>query len=257
MDERKNAEGYKDLTAYEAIKNTQIGRNNKDMGGYEISKGEIWEVEGNGYGTKLVVVLCCYEKYAATVMLQDQEPTSNAVPVRARDIMYADAGRLGWTFYDKMLDFVRTLSAEEDQELRQAIAAALEIPVDEAPLDSMAADANREIDGLQYEIAQLRKQVAAAKDAAQRYENEVAETTLRLEAARAEADVLRRELAAAEVIEREGHLPGQQEPVAQQGYIDVVELIEEHSLREDLAAARQEAQIYKDLYERLLDKALG
>lgn len=189
-----NQSGIKDETAYKAIMRTGKGKEN--MKGYEINKGEIWEVDGNGNGIKLVVVLSCYEKYAATVMLQDQEPGSNAVAVRARSIMYADAGRLGYTFYDKMVDFVRALSVEEDQELRQAIGAAMEIPEDEARLDSMAADANREIDGLQYEIAQLRKE---AKEKAE----ELAELTLRL------------------------------------------------------AAARQEAEIYKGLYERLLDKALG
>lgn len=225
-----NQSGVKDETAYKAITNLRSG-GSAFMSGYEINKGEIWEVEGNGYGNKLVVVLSCYERYAATVMLQDQEPGSNAVPVRARSIMYADAGRLGYTFYDKMVDFVRALSEEEDQELRQAIGAALEIPEDEGRLDSMAADANREIDGLQYEIAQLRKEVKEKTEAA-------AELTLRLEAARAEADVLRRK----------------PEEAPKQGY---VELVEEHSLREDLAAARQEAQIYKGLYEKLLDKALG
>lgn len=115
-----NAEGYKDETAYKAI--LQAERGSENMSGYEINKGEIWEVEGNGYGNKLVVVLSCYERYAATVMLQDQEPGSNAVPVKARDIMYADAGRLGWTFYDKMVDFVRTLSEDESYELRRRIA---------------------------------------------------------------------------------------------------------------------------------------
>ncbi len=220
------------------------------MSGYEINKGEIWEVKDNNYGTRLVAVLCCYERYAATVMLQDQEPTSNAVPVRARSIMYADAGRLGYTFYDKMVDFVRALSEEEDQKLRQAISAALEIPEDEGRLDSMAADANGEIDGLQYEIAQLRQEAKAKAE-------ENAELTLRLEAARAEADVLRRNMAEAkETIERQERAleEAARQPTAQPGY---VELVEEHSLREDLAAARQEAEIYKGLYERLLDKALG
>lgn len=217
-----NQSGIKDETAYKAINNLRSG-GSAFMSGYEINKGEIWEVEGNGYGNKLVVVLCCYEKYAATVMLQDQEPGSNAVPVRARDIMYADAGRLGWTFYDKMLDFVRALTAEEEAELRRAIGEALDLEVNKvsAATTAVALEARDK-----------------ARDAAQQYENEVAELTLRLEAARAEADVLRRKL----------------EEAPKQGY---VELVEEHSLREDLAAARQEAQIYKDLYERLLDKALG
>lgn len=187
-----NQSGIKDETAYKAITNLPSG-GSAYMSGYEINKGEIWEIEGNGYGNKLVVVLCCYERYAATVMLQDQEPKSNAVPVRARDIMYADAGRLGWTFYEKMVDFVRTLSAEEDQELRQAIAAALEIPVDETPLESMAADANREIDGLQHEIAQLRQQLKEKTAAAEEvYAAEVAAKVGELEslaAARKEAEI--------------------------------------------------------------------
>ncbi len=225
-----NQSGVKDETAYKAIKNLRSG-GSAFMSGYEINKGEIWEVKDNNYGTKMVVVINCYDRYAATIMLQDQEPGSNAVPVKARSIMYADAGRLGYTFYDKMVDFVRALSEEEDYELRRAIAEALALPDDETPLDSMAADANREIDGLQYEIAQLRKEAKEKTEA-------VAELTLRLEAARAEADVLRRKL----------------EEAPKQGY---VELVEEHSLREDLAAARQEAQIYKGLYEKLLDKALG
>lgn len=215
-----NGSGVKDITAYKAI--LQSGGTG-NMNNYEINKGEIWEVEGNGYGTKLVVVLCCYEKYAATVMLQDQEPGSNAVPVRARDIMYADAGRLGWTFYDKMVDFVRTLSAEEDRELRQAIGEALDLEVNKASAATTAV------------ALEARDK---ARDAAQQYENEVAELTLRLEAARAEADVLRRKL----------------EEAPKQGY---VELVEEHSLREDLAAAKREAEIYKGLYEDMLARALG
>lgn len=38
------------------------------MNNYEINKGEIWEVDNNGR-TRLVVVLACFERYAATVML--------------------------------------------------------------------------------------------------------------------------------------------------------------------------------------------
>lgn len=218
-----NQSGIKDETAYRAITNTNRG--NVNMKGYEINKGEIWKVE-NGTGTRLVVVLNCFEKYAATVMLQDTEPTSNAVRVRTvSGLMYADAGRLGYVFYDKMIDFCRALSEEEDQELREAIAEALEIPEDEAPLESMAADANREIEGLQYEIAQLRKELAAA--------NEVAE---------AQAEELER--MEAEYTE----LPH---------CVGVEDIVENSSLREDLAAARREAEVYKGLYENMLARALG
>lgn len=236
-----NQSGIKDETAYKAIINMRSG-GSENMNGFDINKGEIWEAKDNNYGTRLVVVLCCYERYAATVMLQEQEPTSNAVQVRARDIMYADTGRLGWTFYDKMVDFVRALTAEEDQELRRAIGVALDLEVNKvsAATTAVALEARDK-----------------ALEAAQQYENEVAELTLRLEAARAEADVLRRNIAESkEIIEKQERAleTEAQQPTAQQGY---VELVEEHSLREDLAAARQEAEIYKGLYERLLDKALG
>ena len=165
-----NKSGIKDETAYKAILRSGGGTTN--MNNYEINKGEIWEVDNNG-STRLVVVLACFERYAATVMLQDTEPGSNAVAIKARDIMHADAGRLGYVFYDKMVDFVRALSEEEDYELRRAIAEALVLPDDEAPLDSMATDANREIDGLQYEIAQLRQQLKEKAEEAEKAQEEI------------------------------------------------------------------------------------
>jgi hypothetical protein len=193
------------------------------MNNYEINKGGIWEVDNNG-STRLVVVLACFERYAATVMLQDTEPGSNAVAIKARDIMHADAGRLGYVFYDKMVDFVRALSEEEDYELRRAIAEALVLPDDEAPLDSMATDANREIDGLQYEIAQLRQQL---KEKAE----ELEEATNRVAA-----------------------LEEEKKAAAVQG---TVELVDDRELREELAAAKREEEIYKGLYEDMLARALG
>lgn len=165
-----NKSGIKDETAYKAI--LRSGGGTGRMKNYEINKGEIWEVDNNG-STRVVVILACFERYAATVMLQEQEPGSNAVAVRVRDIMYADAGRLGYVFYDKMVDFVRALSEEEDYELRRAIAEALVLPDDEAPLDSMATDANREIDGLKYEIAQLRQQLKEKAEEAEKAQEDL------------------------------------------------------------------------------------
>lgn len=123
-----------------------------------------------------------------------------------------------------MVDFVRALSEEEDYELRRAIAEALVLPDDEAPLDSMATDANREIDGLQYEIAQLRQQL---KEKAE----ELEEATNRVAA-----------------------LEEEKKAAAVQG---TVELVDDRELREELAAAKREEEIYKGLYEDMLARALG
>lgn len=61
-----NKSGIKDVTAYKAILRSGGGTTN--MNNYEINKGEIWEVDNNG-STRLVVVLACFERYAATVIL--------------------------------------------------------------------------------------------------------------------------------------------------------------------------------------------
>lgn len=230
-----NKSGIKDVTAYKAILRSGGGTTN--MNNYEINKGKIWEVDNNG-STRLVVVLACFERYAATVMLQDTEPGSNAVAIKARDIMHADAGRLGYVFYDKMVDFVRALSEEEDYELRRAIAEALVLPDDEAPLDSMATDANREIDGLQYEIAQLRQQLKEKAEEAEKAQEEIDNQAEELE----------------EATNRVAALEEEKKAAAVQG---TVELVDDRGLREELAAAKREAEIYKGLYEDMLARALG
>lgn len=200
-----NASGAKDETAYKAIVKTL-----KEGGEMGVNEGEVWEVM-SGANTRYVVILKCFDDYAATVMLQDYEPKENGVAVRVRDIMYADAGRLGYIFHDKVVSFVRELTEEEYQELLQAIGNALGLPFDEQPYESMAADASEEIGALQHEIAKLLEALAEAENRAMAAE-------------------------------------------ARQG---TGELIEERGLREDLAAARKEAEIYKGLYEAMLQRALG
>lgn len=216
-----NQSGVKDITAYKAISNLRK-RGNEKMNGYEINKGEIWEVQ-SGVGTKVVVVLNCFDRYAAAIMLQEQEPASNAVQVRARDIMYADAGRLGYVFYDKMVDFVRTLSADEEIELRQAISEALEL-----------GEINQEQATRAVEFQEAATEAATAKLEAARQEiailrKDLAEAVIRMEKAQEEAAGLHQQL------ERASSRP--------EGYVE-------------LAAALKEAEIYKGLYEQLLARAL-
>lgn len=230
-----NGSGVKDITAYKAILQSGGAGN---MNNYEINKGEIWEVDNNG-SVRLVVVLACFERYAATVMLQEQLPGSNAVEVRARDIMYADAGRLGYMFYDKMVDFVRTLSDTEYQELRQGIVTAL---------------------GLQG----IKGEVAAS--AIQVYENATAAAEANLEAARQEITILREDLAKAqEKIDNQAEeleaaanrVAALEEEKKEKNGSNYITAVEESELRKCLAMAEREAEIYKRLYEDLLARALG
>ena len=217
-----NGSGVKDITAYKAI--LQSGGTG-NMNNYEINKGEIWEVDNNG-SSRLVVVLACFERYAATVMLQDQLPGSSAVEVRARDIMYADAGHLGYVFYDKMVDFVRTLSDAEYQALRQGIANALSIDTSDGGDAYSAA-----LEAAQQEITILRQD---------------------LEKAQEEIDNQAEELEAAA-----NRVAALEEEKKEKNGSNYIAAVEESELRKCLAMAEREAEIYKRLYEDLLARALG
>lgn len=232
-----NGSGVKDETAYKALKEMELYMN--------INSGEVWEVE-NGQSTRMVVVLNCFERYAATVMLQDQEQGENTVAIKVRGIMYADAGRLGYVFYDKMVDYVRTLTEEEEAELRKAICEALKLGAQDPGTDAVIAEWKRALESNKAATQCATEQLEEAKKAiveiskARDYEaNKAVEWMEKAECLRIELEELRR--------------PVENTGSAEQGYI---ELVEEYSLREDLAAVRKEAEVYKGLYEKLLEKVL-
>ena len=181
-----NASGAKDETAYKAI--TNVMKERRKMGVMGTNKGEVWEVV-SGQSTRLAVILQCFDDYAATIMLQDYEPKENSVKVIARGIMYADTGRLGYVFHDKIENYVRSLTAEEMADLQEGVVKALSLG-----------------------------------DVASKQEIEEIEESL--------------------LMPYTGCL--------EEGITEAMA-----EVREDLAAARKEAEIYKGLYETLLQRALG
>ncbi len=208
-----NKSGVKDTTAYRAI--TNLYREDKEIMSVsiEITKGEVWEVETqNSMYTRYAIVLNCFERYAAVVLLQEQKPESNAVEVKAREIMYADAGRLGYLFYDKMIDFVRKLSEKEKKALQKAIVTALDLQGVEKPVSAEGVEIDNK------ELNELREALAQSE---------------------AERERLSKQM------------EGTQQPVM------AVSIEEYYAIREELAAERREAQIYKRIYEDMLMKATG
>lgn len=206
-----NKSGIKDITAYKAITHLCKGENNNMQ--MEVNKGEVWEVY-NGFA----VIINCFDRYAAVVMLQERKPEGNAVPVRVRDVMYADAGRLGYVYYDKMYEFVRKLGEGEEAELHKAIAAALELEAAESAAMENLAAARKEIEILRKDLEEAVIRMETAQEEAEEANNRVAELAI-------EAENMKNTTSKADV--------------------------------EELAAARKEAEIYKGLYENLLARALG
>ena len=93
--------------------------------------GEIWEMEATNGITKEVVLIQCFGNYATVLTLMDNEPKQNALAVKSLSLKYVDCGRLGYCFYDKLTNYIRTLSDNDIAELKRSIADALEIPMPE------------------------------------------------------------------------------------------------------------------------------
>lgn len=168
-----NASGAKDETAYKAIINVMKG--SKDMGVMGVKEGEVWEVE-SGVSNKRVVVLRCFEDYAATIMLQDYEPKENSVKVIAHGIMYADTGRLGYVFYDKFVSYGRTLTEEEVKDLQEGVVKALSLgdvtskpQIEEIEESLLMPFPGYLEDGITEAMAAAREDLAAARKEAEIY----------------------------------------------------------------------------------------
>ena len=94
----------------------------------EYNKGEIWEIETANGTTREVLLVQCFDDYAAALTLVDSQPNHTYMQIKSQDLRYMDCGRLGYVFYDKFVKFVRMVSDEELKEIQYRIASALDLP---------------------------------------------------------------------------------------------------------------------------------
>ena len=130
-DLRKNGSGYYDETAYKAIKNTM---KNPTGGGYTMNKGEFLEkdivtVECTN-GAQDFLLLKCHEDYATALLLRDKKYKENNIKVIGRSVMYADAGRPAYVYYDKISGYVKTIKDQEFTDIQASIAKAMGLVID-------------------------------------------------------------------------------------------------------------------------------
>ena len=120
-----NGSGYYDPTAYHAIKNMQ---EDLAMGTRkDYADGDIVIAKKHNGETEEMLLLRCHEGYATATILRDKPPIENAVMVISRQKMYMDAGRPCYVFYDTITGFVKSVSDEELERVRQKIGEALGI----------------------------------------------------------------------------------------------------------------------------------
>lgn len=112
MDERRNAEHYMDLTAYQAIRNVE--RKEKIM---EYKKGEIFEYEAPYNEKRQVLIVSSDERkgdwYLNGIMLESNPKGSNVVQVICGSMQYADCDKVSLIKSENMGQYIRTASDEE------------------------------------------------------------------------------------------------------------------------------------------------
>lgn len=113
-DIKRNASGYYDPTAYEAIKSIMKGEN-------KMNKGEIWEAKQSNGTFKNVIVIADHGKFC-TVLNLCENYNPEQIEVVCQGIMYTDPRKLQYTFNDMFTNFIRTMKDEEFDYIMEKIA---------------------------------------------------------------------------------------------------------------------------------------
>lgn len=118
MLEKKNSEGYTDMTAYLAIKRTE---GVKEM---EAKRGEIWEIEKGNGEKRQVLILAADDSMAAVYLLLDRYKPGEIEVQTLYGEKYLHPLMVGYVTHYSMVRFVQTLREEKLKEIETAFAKA-------------------------------------------------------------------------------------------------------------------------------------
>ena len=160
-DLKRNGSGYYDPTAYKAIRKFQNG----GVSNMNIRKGEIWEVE-HGKDSKLALVIKNHGSYCSVLILNDEPRETRDIRLNARGMKYTESGMVSYKFCDAFVDFIRTTTDEEFDDVREKVAKSLDLSVavsDEDYFEKLLADKNEEIEALKAELEEATKDAISIK----------------------------------------------------------------------------------------------
>lgn len=95
-------------------------RGGVSVNGDTINTGEVWQFSTT-QGVREILVISVFNNYAVGLMLLDRPASENNIQVRSRSMMYADAGRLTYAYYDKFTEFIRGTSDAELSDVLDAV----------------------------------------------------------------------------------------------------------------------------------------
>lgn len=129
-DIKRNAEGYNDPTAYQAI----VACDGKE--GREIFRGEIYEYQSakGEYRTALVVGSNdrANDRVVSVLLLSEDQRGKYSVPVVCGQMMYTHCDMVSYAFEDRLGNYVRTATEAEMEAVDNMMADALGLSIDSA-----------------------------------------------------------------------------------------------------------------------------
>lgn len=91
----------------------------------DVFNGDIWMLQKQSGTISEVLILAKHDRYATILTLNDREPPENPVKVNSKCVMYMDAGKISYAFYDTLCDFVKAVPDGEFMKIMNKVGVAL------------------------------------------------------------------------------------------------------------------------------------
>lgn len=128
LDERRNSEGYMDMTAYKAMQN---------FGGIKMEwvRGDIVKWERANGSMSQAVLLSCHDGFASILELQDEEASENGHKIKVGgEVKYVDCGKIVMLWYNRIRALVENMKPEPFAKLQEHVGKALGTDITTEPI---------------------------------------------------------------------------------------------------------------------------
>ena len=121
-----NGSGYRDFTAYKAMKNVQGGESYMS-----VLKGEIYEYDMQNGNTRFAIVISSNERsndrYLSVILLTEEEKSKYSVPVICKGKMHCDCAAISFCYSDRLVEFIRQATDDEMKKIDEMLLKSLGI----------------------------------------------------------------------------------------------------------------------------------
>lgn len=243
MDLKRNGSGYYDPTAYEALKNYE-----KEVERMSIKRGEIYVIElPNGKTVNGLIVSSDKRNegdWLNAIVLNEKPKGACPVAIKCGVMQYADCDRITFVGSRSIFDFIRIATDAEMQEIDRALMDSLGLTIEapEQPIRSLDSEYLAKIDDLTMKLEGAERKLDEEKTQYQKLLCEYTCTREKLDELDAENSKILRDCVDLQVklVKAEKEIP-----------------VFPEEIQKTLLKAETQRDMYKELYEQMLEKMIG